>query len=368
MRINLTDWGLDLHEKYCKDEFPGEFLREESLKEASRANTARIITQHNEDYTVVSEAGFSPGTLTGKMRFSAHHPEDLPCVGDWVYGEATPDLFVIQGLHPRRTKISRKRPGKEKEQLIAANVDIMFLVQGLDENFNPRRMERLLVMAKQSGSTPIILLTKADIATDLEQKVRTIQNLSPETPVCALCTKDSADVAVLRPYLTQGATAVFVGSSGVGKSTLINTLLGDTLLATGEVRQSDGKGKHTTTTRQLILLPGGGILIDTPGMREFGLWSNDESVDSAFPDIEALAYNCKFTDCSHANEPGCAVLSALADGSLAKDRMASYEKLKKEIHALNRKTDPVLQAEEKKKWKTIHKNHREIYKARDSLR
>lgn len=330
------------------DELAAEFDSHDGLE------PGRVAVQHRGAWEVVTETEDVTVEVTGRLRHAAE-PGELPVVGDWVgLRDRQIDLVL-----PRRSKFSRKTPFTEvSEQVLVANVDVAFLVMGLDErDFSIRRLERYLTTAWEGGATPVIVLNKADLATDLEGAVAETESVAFGVPVHVVTAVAGEGVEVLNPYLAGAKTGVLLGSSGVGKSTLINALLGEGRLATGEVR-SDGRGRHTTSHRELLVLPEGGVLIDTPGLRELQLWETDDGLDKAFADIAELVTRCKFSDCAHDTEPGCAVRQALADGTLPADRWESYLKLQRELAHLERKLDPRLRAEERKKWAAITKSYR----------
>jgi ribosome biogenesis GTPase / thiamine phosphate phosphatase len=285
-----------------------------------------------------------------------------PAVGDWVILRT--DDAVIDRVLTRKTCVSRKQPEREiREQVLAANIDVLFIVSGLDRDYNPRRIERFLVMANESGARPVVLLNKADLAhqlnLDLASLVAGVQELSPAIAVLPISAKADHDLAALPAELAPGETAALIGSSGVGKSTILNRLLGHERQRTTEVRASDSRGRHTTTTRQLFRMPGGWLLMDLPGLREVQLWANPEqpagNLAASFDDIQALAANCRFRDCTHNAEPGCAVTSAALDPA----RLANYQKMQKELAHLERKTNPRLAKETRAKWNAIEKSVRQ---------
>jgi ribosome biogenesis GTPase len=314
----------------------------------------RVTAQHRGAWDVATEDGDATVEITGRLRHAAE-PGELPVVGDWV---ALRDN-QIDAVLPRRSKFSRKTPFTEvTEQVLVANVDVAFLVMGLDErDFNVRRLERYLTTAWEGGATPVIVLNKADLADDLEARLAETESVAFGVPVLVVTAVAGEGVGGLLACLDGAKTGVLLGSSGVGKTTLINALLVDGQHATGPVR-SDGRGRHTTSHRELIVLPGGGILIDTPGLRELQLWETDGGLDKAFADIAKLVNECRFSDCAHDTEPGCAIRAALADGSLPAERWESYLKLQRELEHLERKLDPRLRSEQRKKWAAITKSHR----------
>ncbi|MFN6566221.1 ribosome small subunit-dependent GTPase A [Dendronalium sp. ChiSLP03b] len=299
------------------------------------------------------------------MRHRATQPQDFPAVGDWVVirireseGRAT-----IHEILPRKSKFSRKTVGsKTEEQIVAANVDTVFLVSGLDGDFNLRRIERYLILAWESGANPVIVLNKADLCNSLEDCLAQVEAVAIGVPVAVLSATSNQGLDALKPYLKPGQTVALLGSSGVGKSTITNQLKGAVVQTVQAVRQGDDRGRHTTTHRELILLPTGGLIMDTPGMREIQIWSGDEGLQETFADIETLAQKCRFRNCQHNNEPGCAVQQALVEERLDYSRFLSYQKLQKELNYLARKQDQRSQLAEKERWKKIHKAMRNHHK------
>ncbi|MBQ6684613.1 MAG: ribosome small subunit-dependent GTPase A [Firmicutes bacterium] len=292
----------------------------------------RILSQEKGLYRVITELGEKLTEISGKFRYEAKCLSDYPAVGDFVMVDWNPagGNAVIHYILPRKSCFTRKAAGQRKEQLVAANVDTLFLCMSLNNDFNLRRLERYLTIGWDSGAIPVIVLTKSDLCTDLESKVSEVESVAFGVDVLVTSSVDVDGEMQIRPYITDGKTVAFLGSSGVGKSTLINRLLGEERLETQALRNDD-KGRHTTTHRELILLPSGGMVIDTPGMRELGMWDSAEGVETTFADIEELANRCRFSDCTHTSEPGCAVLSALEDGSLDPSRWNSYLKIKTEL-------------------------------------
>lgn len=323
---------------------------------------ARVSVEHRSVYGLLTADGEAWGEVAGRLRHAAEGHADLPAVGDWVAvrmrgGE---ERATIHAVLPRRTRFSRRRAGSEvEEQVVAANVDTVFVVTSLNRDFNPRRIERYLAMAWDSGAEPVVLLTKADLCADPAALLAEAEQVAYGVPVHLVSAADGRGVEAVRAYLGEGRTGVFLGSSGVGKSTLANRLLGAEVLATRQVREGDDKGRHTTTHRQLVVLSGGGLLLDTPGMRELQLWGGGEGVDAAFADVEALAAGCRFADCTHAAEPGCAVLRAVETGALEAERLESWRKLLREARHLALKADPRLRAEENRKTRWLHKTLRD---------
>ena len=292
---------------------------------------ARVISQEKGLYKLQSGTEVKSAVVSGKYRYKTQTISDYPAVGDYVTAEWPKDgsNAVITGLFPRKSCFIRKAAGTGKqEQGVAANIDTAFLCMSLNNNFNIRRLERYLSVTYDSGATPVVVLTKSDLCSDVESKITEVQSAAPGVDVLAISSLDEDYEAVMK-YILPGKTVAFIGSSGVGKSTLINKLTGTDSLSTGEIGNDD-KGRHTTTHRELITLQNGAFVIDTPGMRELGMWDSGDGIETAFADIEELSRACKYADCTHTSEPGCAVLRALADGTLDAARLASYRKLKTE--------------------------------------
>ena len=315
----------------------------------------RVAVQHRGAYDVLTELGELRCDVAGRLYDESASPADLPAVGDWVAVAARPgeNGGTVQAVLPRRTKFSRKTAWQAaEEQVLAANVDVVLIVSSLNEDLNLRRLERYLTLGWESGARPVFVLTKADLAEDVDAAVREVESVAFGVPLVPLSSVTGEGLDALRSHLGAGVTAALLGSSGVGKSTLINTLAGEELLATREIRD-DGKGRHTTTRRELVQLPGGALVIDTPGMREIQLWVADEGLEEAFEDVAELFGSCRFSDCAHESEPGCAVKEALADGTLQPERWESYLKLQRELAHLERRIDKRAAAEERKRWKAI---------------
>lgn len=319
----------------------------------------RVSLEHKHMYRVLTESGEVLAEVSGKMRHLAVHREDYPAVGDWVVLSVREEeqRATVHAVLPRKSKFSRKVAGQvTEEQIVATNVDTVFLVTALNLDFNVRRIERYLVLAWESGANPVIVLSKADLCADPEALAAEVAAVAVGVPIHVISSAENRGLEELAAYIEPGRTIALLGSSGVGKSTLVNRIYGKEILETGDIRHGDDKGKHTTTHRELIALPGGGILIDTPGMRELQLWDASEGLSTSFQDIEELAQNCFFQDCKHENEPKCAVKIALTDGALLQERFHNYVKLQKELAYLARKEDKGLQLAEKAKWKKIHQS------------
>jgi ribosome biogenesis GTPase / thiamine phosphate phosphatase len=289
----------------------------------------RIGLEHKKSYQLVIPGAILNAILAGRLRHQAKSKADLPAVGDWVeYEEQTHDTVRITRILPRKTKFSRKTKGHRiEEQVLATNIDTVFLVSGLDQEFNPRRIERYLTLAVESHAEPVIILNKSDLHPDPEQIVQQIKKTVPDFPVFCLSAKKETGFAHLSTYLKFGDTIALIGSSGVGKSRILNVLAGKTVQKISDVHKATGEGRHTTTHRQLFRLPGGCMVIDTPGMREIQIWLDEPSVKDAFPDIVELAQYCKFRNCMHEHEPGCTVRTAVHEGELDESRVKSYIKL-----------------------------------------
>lgn len=300
---------------------------------------ARIVEQHKNGYIAYGEHGEWQAEVTGRFLHVLAGSVGFPAVGDWVGLQPLPneDRALIHAFLRRRTQFVRKVAGSGiEEQVVASNVDVVFLVTGLDGNFNLRRIERYLTEAWSSGAQPVVVLNKADLCDDVAACIRSVEAVAPGAAVHAVSAARNEGVDVVRSYLTPGRTIAFLGSSGVGKSTIINRLLGEDRQKVQAVSNAVGKGRHTTTSRSLLLHPDGGMIIDTPGMRELQLWASEGDVEQSFTDIELLAGKCRFGDCTHSTEPGCVVTAAVEDGSLDEDRYRNYMKLQKEVRRLQR--------------------------------
>lgn len=321
----------------------------------------RIALEHKSSYLLYTDMGEVTGTLSGKLRHQVANTQERPAIGDWVViqARAAEKTATIHQVLPRKSQFSRKKPGAKTEaQIVAANVDTIFLVTGLDQDFNLRRIERYLMLTWESGANPVIVLNKADLCQTVEQRIDQVEAIAAGVPICVLSAVQQQGLDELDQYLGLGQTVALLGSSGVGKSTITNQLLGNQVQTVQSVRQKDDRGKHTTTHRELFLLPQGGLLIDTPGMREVQVWAGEDSLQETFADIEMLTSQCRFRNCRHDDEPGCAIQQALEDGSLDESRLLNYQKLQKELHYLTRKQDQRLQLDEKTRWKQITKSLR----------
>ncbi|MHB8071656.1 MAG: ribosome small subunit-dependent GTPase A [Candidatus Cryosericum sp.] len=300
---------------------------------------ARITEQNKNRYVACGEQGEWQAEVTGRFQHVVAGLMGFPAVGDWVGVTLVPneERALIHALLHRRTQFVRKAAGTiVEEQVVAANVDVVFLVTGLDGNFNVRRIERYLTEAWSSGAQPVVVLNKSDLCDDVEGCIRAVEAVAPGAPVHAVSAALNEGVDVVRSYLTPGRTIAFLGSSGVGKSTIINRLLDEDRQEVQTVSNAVGKGRHTTTRRSLLIHPDGGMIVDTPGMRELQLWAGESDIEQSFTDVELLAGKCRFRDCTHMTEPGCAVMAAVESGSLDEDRYQSYMKLQKEVRRLQR--------------------------------
>ncbi len=334
-----------------------EFFENHFCAYAAQGYTAgRVALEHKQLYRVYTEHGELLADLAGKLRHEARRRADLPAVGDWVVLRPRPaeGKATIHAVLPRRSKFARKTAGERtEEQIVGANIDTVFLVMSLNQDFNPRRIERYLIVAWNSGASPAIVLSKADLCADAAARVAELQAVAAGVPLHVISSVTQAGLDALTPYLRRGQTVALLGSSGVGKSTLINHLLGCEQQKVQTVRADDDRGRHTTTHRELILLPSGGLVLDTPGMRELQLWDGPAGLPRAFDEIEELASRCYFRNCQHRDEPHCAVREAVEAGALDPARYRNYDKLQRELHYLEIKQDQGAQLAEKKKWKQL---------------
>jgi ribosome biogenesis GTPase len=320
---------------------------------------ARVIVQQRNLYRLVTDAGETEGRISGLFRHEAAEG-GYPVTGDWVAVEMKGDAAVIAHILPRATAFTRMAAGTGKDmQVVAANVDMALLSASLNADLNLRRLERYLATAYESGAQPVILLTKADACDDPDPLIASVQEIAFGVPVLAVSVRTGQGLEALSALLAPGKTAVLLGSSGVGKSTLVNALAGVEKMATKDIREHDAHGRHTTTHRELILLPSGALILDTPGMRELAMWDSEAGIAAAFAEttaqVDQIAEGCRFRDCAHDKEPGCAVQAALADGTLDAERWRSFQKLQKEVAHTVRKEDPLAAAAERKRWAAIHK-------------
>lgn len=344
VRLELYGWNARLAAAFAEHD-------------GARRLPGRIALEHTHIYRVATESGETLARVSGRLRHRARERPDFPAVGDWVVLEPVAGAEArIHAVLARSSRFSRRAAGDStEEQIVAANIDTVFLVGGLDGDFNPRRIERYLVVAWESGATPVVVLNKADLVPDPSRALAEIEAVAPGVDVHVVSARRPESLDALRRYLGVGRTAALLGSSGVGKSTIVNRLVGYDLLRTHDVRITDSRGRHTTTARQMVLLDAGGVLIDTPGMRELQLWESGGALGEAFADIDALADSCRFRDCRHVNEPGCAVRAAVAAGALATSRFDSHQKLSVEREHQARQLDQRAMIEEKRRAKVMGK-------------
>jgi ribosome biogenesis GTPase / thiamine phosphate phosphatase len=355
--MSLTALGWD-------DRFADAFT---ALAPGTDLQPARVVIEYNYLYRLGTQHGEREATISGRLKHRATSRGDLPAVGDWIALRTRPghDKGVIVGVLPRRSAFSRRMAGAVTDaQIVAANVDVVFLVMGLDRDFNVRRLERYLLLAHDSGAEPVVLLTKPDRSEAIDAQVERVAAAAGAVSLHVVNPRANTGLEQVAAHLTRGRTAALLGSSGVGKSTIINRLVGDDVRKTREVRESDSRGRHTTTHRELVVLPGGGLIIDTPGMRELQLWDVGDAVRETFDDIDALAAGCHFTDCRHRGEPRCAVAGAVSEGRLPAERLESFLKLQDELAALARQQDQRLQLEQKRRDKVLGKALRKHLKAK----
>ena len=354
---DLTDYGWDAAFDAAFDECAAEGLV-----------AGRVIKQARDRSTLITAAGEIAGEVSGRFRHQARGPSDYPAVGDWAAVRLVPDgPALVEAILPRRSAFTRKAAGEAVEaQVVAANVDTVFLVSGLDGDLNLRRIERYLATAWSSGAEPVVVLNKADLRADLAGVVAAVSAVAPGTPVVAVQARAAGGLEPLTPYLVAGRTVALLGSSGVGKSTIINRLLGEERFRTaGMSDAAAGRGRHTTTSRELVRLPDGALLIDTPGMRELGLWADDDGIDRTFDEIDRLAARCRFPDCSHEHEPGCAVRAAVEAGTVEAGRWQSFLKLRREMRSLElRKDEKARRRHEKAVGRDFHTRLKEIKKTK----
>ncbi len=343
--VTLDELGFDSH-----------FQKQAAAITGSGIRPARVIRQAHQNYELHDGEGVFYAVLKGSFRHETIHREDFPAVGNWVMAAKTPEMDkgLIHLMLQRRTAFTRKTAGSESAgQVIAANIDTAFITAGLDSEFNLRRLERYLALCTGSGVDPVIILNKRDLRDDLDDVFRQIGAIAMDTPVFAVSAKTGENMERLGAYCRPGATIALLGSSGVGKSSIINALTGSSSLRTTEVRQADSRGRHTTTQGQLIFMPGGALLVDTPGLREIQLPAEASAVSDAFEDIHALAEDCRFRDCTHSGEPGCAVKAAIHENKLPPGRFENYLKLMREERYIAQRRAIGRENAEKARWKSI---------------
>lgn len=353
--INLREWGLD------------DFVLKQ-ITQSELSFLGRIVTEGNKIYKVITKEGMITGEVSGKAMYDASGTDDFPAVGDWVLLDRldgqSGNAIILKVLQ-RKSKLSRKVAGKRfDEQIIATNIDTIFITMSVNNDFNIRRLERYLTIVWDSMAVPVILLTKVDLCQNIDSKMLEIEAASPGVDILTTSAVTGEGIQQITTYLGPGKTVAFVGSSGVGKSSIINYLKGEKIMAVKDLRNDD-KGRHTTTHRQLVPMSSGGVIIDTPGMREIQIMDVDTSLDKTFTDVETLAKNCKFNNCQHQSEPGCAIREALEDGTLDRGRWDNYIKMKKEIEYFIRKTDKKAESEY---WNKIKKRSKLIKEINSSTK
>jgi len=326
----------------------------------------RVALEHNHVLRVLTESGEQLAEVSGRVRHEAASRQDMPAVGDWVVLRLDDGgRCQIRAVLPRTGRFARKAAGDTTQaQVVAANIDTVFLVSGLDGDFNPRRIERYLLLTRESGATPVVILNKADVADDVDDAVALVEGLTPGVPVLAISAADGRGFDALDPYLQPGKTVALLGSSGAGKSSIVNRLVGSKVLPTRSVRESDSRGRHASVHRQMIALPGGALVIDTPGMRELQLWSVGPGAADTFGDVADLAAGCRFRDCRHKQEPGCAVKAAVEEGTLDAARYESFVKLDDERVAVEKRQEERALLEQKRKGKVISRAIKVMQKSR----
>ncbi|WP_175991621.1 ribosome small subunit-dependent GTPase A [Bacillus sp. Marseille-Q1617] len=317
----------------------------------------RVVTEQKGAYRVMTQTEELLCKISGRFRFEAVRREDLPAVGDWV--QLNEDGSIIEKVLPRISKFSRKKAGQEaEEQIIAANIDTIFILSSLNDELNIGRIERYLLLCWESGANPVVVLTKADTCMNADEKKSEVESKLYGVKVLTISSIMKEGIEQLHPFLGLGKTVALVGSSGVGKSTLTNLLIDAAVQKTKEIRETDDKGRHTTTHRELFLLENGASIIDTPGMREIQIWQGNEGLSTQFNDIEELAGSCRFNDCTHEGEPGCRIKEAIHSGELDQNRLSQYQKLQREIAYTERRGNKRLESLERKKWKNIGKQRK----------
>ena len=360
MKDDLSPAMDGVHARLARLGWDGTFARELERLGMQDVVPARVVAEHRDRYVVLDADGERTAVLAGRLRHHARSREELPATGDWVAVDAGAEgTAAIHAVLPRRSAFRRKVAGEVTEaQVLAANVEVALVAAALPADLNERRIERYLALAWESGAVPVVVLTKADLADDVAAAIRSVRAVAPGADVVAVSAFTGAGIDALDQWLRPGRTAVLLGSSGVGKSTLTNRLVGAEALRTGAVRD-DGKGRHTTTHRQLVRLESGALLIDTPGMRELQLWTAAAGLESAFADVEALATRCRFRDCAHRAEPGCAVRAAEESGALDPARLESWHRLRRELAWLEVRQDEAAASAERARAKTIQRAYRD---------
>jgi ribosome biogenesis GTPase / thiamine phosphate phosphatase len=346
----------------------GYFEAQWNIAERIGCVPARVVSRHRGRWRVAGDFPECWAESSGKLRLATEAGAEWPAVGDWVAAQISVSQAsaAIQDVLPRRSAFVRKSPGKGvAEQVIAANIDVAVIVTGLDGDFNLRRIERYVAQCWESGAKPVIVLNKADVCADAGRLAAQVEAIATGVPVFVASATTGDGVRELKRSFAKGQTIVLLGSSGVGKSTLLNCLLLEERQRTQAVRESDSRGRHTTTWQELFVLPGGALIIDTPGLRELHLWNASEGLSQAFADIEGLAARCRFRDCLHETEPGCAVQAAIASGVLDAERFENKRKLQREQEFLQRKQDPEVRSTAQKRMKALQRSARRLYETRE---
>jgi ribosome biogenesis GTPase / thiamine phosphate phosphatase len=345
-----------------------DFFEENFRNYADRGyGVGRVYLENRRSFWLYTKDGEIKADISGKMIYQADSRSDFPAVGDWVVFRLQEDKSkaIIHAILPRSSKFSRKVPGSSiEEQIVATNIDTVMLVSGLDNDFNLRRIERYLVMVSASGATPVIVLNKADLCADLESRLAEVKRIAPNVPVIPISATHDEHLNALDVFINEGETVALLGSSGVGKSTIANHLLGGQRQKVQEVRMGDDRGRHTTTKRELIMLPNGGLIIDTPGMRELQLWVSEQGLENSFEDIEALTAQCFYSNCEHNGTRGCAIEQALANGGLDQERWENHNKLQKELAYITEKQDMNAAQTKKKNIKKVTRQFNKNQKRR----
>lgn len=340
---------------------------EQKFADAERPNCvpARVVAEHRGQYRIRTGQAERGARISGRLRHDAESPAELPAVGDWVVAaEEAGGEAQIHLVLPRLTRFSRKSAGaRTDEQVIAANVDTVWIVTAFGPDLNRNRIDRYLALVWESGAVPWVIISKSDLADDPQRTTAELESSLMGIPVHPVSAKDGSGLGALSLALSPGNTIALLGSSGVGKSTLLNRLAGTEVMKTGEIRAGDGKGRHKTTHRQLVRLPCGGLLLDTPGMREIQLWNAGAGLEQSFSDIDSLATGCRYADCGHQTEPGCAVREAVEQGTLDQARLESFLKLSKELDYLERKQDVRAALKEKQRWRGLTREYRRHFKS-----
>ncbi|EMG36742.1 ribosome small subunit-dependent GTPase A [Desulfocurvibacter africanus PCS] len=329
---------------------------------------ARVAAVDRGRWTLLGPDLAVSATLSGRLSNQTLNAEDLPVVGDWVAARVEGGSAMIEHVLPRRTSLMRKAAGRaQRAQPLCANIDLVIVTSALDAKVSPNRVERTLALVWDGGAVPLVVLTKADLAPDAEEIADELRARLLGVDVVATSSRAEDGLDALRPYLQPGRTVVFLGASGAGKSSLVNRILGQEHQATGEVRADDARGRHVTTRRELFIAPAGAIVVDTPGLRELGLWGAEEGLDAVFADIAALALECRFRDCGHGDEPGCAVVRAVGQGQIAPDRLEHYLRLRAELASSRERLEARSPGHDDKRWKTVHKSIRHRNKLHEKL-